>query len=119
MTLLQTHRGDTETFTVTLTDGAGDPLDLSDLDITFEAKRTYTGPVFVRKTLDDGITLEGASGDSGICTITIEPEDTEHLTHTERFVWDIQVDNGLDIRTPLRGRWVVALDVTNAGGSGS
>jgi hypothetical protein len=120
MTLLQTHRGDTETFTVTLTDGAGDPLDLTGLDVTFTVKRNFGDAVpFIQKTFSDGIDMAGASGDSGVLTITIEPEDTADLTHTERFVWDIEVDNGVDVRTPLMGRLVVAMDVTHAGGSGS
>jgi hypothetical protein len=119
MTLLQSYRGDTETFTLTLTDAAGDPLDLTGSDITFTAKRTYGGLPFVTKTLADGIELAGASGDSGICTIMIDPGDTDTLTHTERFVWDVQVDNGLDVRTALKGRWVVMMDVTTAAGSGS
>ena len=118
MSLLQSIRGDTVTFTFTVTDSDGAPLDLTGADITFTARRTINGPAFVVKTLDDGIDL-GGSGETGVCTVTIAPEDTDTLTHTERFVWDIQVDDGLDVRTPLRGRWVVSMDVTHAEGSGS
>jgi hypothetical protein len=118
--LLQLTRGDTGVFTLPLVDGSGQPLDLGAVDITFTAKRHLLDTVpFIRKTLDDGIDLAGASGDSGICTVTLEPEDTEALTHTERFLWDVQVDSGLDISTPLKGRLVVSMDVTTPGGSGS
>ena len=116
--LLQSTRGDTAVFTFTLTDAAG-PIDLGSADVTFTAKRTYRSAAFVTKTLDDDIALDGTSGDSGICSVTIQPEDTDALTHTERFVWDIQVDDGLTITTPLSGRWVVKADVTTPGSSGS
>jgi len=119
VSLLQLHRGDTETFTITLTDSAGDPLDLTNLDVTFTAKRNFADDPFISKVLGDGIEFGGGSGDDGVCIITIDPEDTEALTHTERFVWDVQVDNGLDVQTPLQGRMVVAMDVTTPGGSGS
>jgi hypothetical protein len=120
-TLLQMYRGDTATFTVTLTDGTGAPLDLSGLDITFTAKRHLLDTVpFIQKTLaDGGIEPAGASGDSGICTITIEPEDTSDLVATDRFLWDVQVDSGTDVRTALMGRLVVRMDVTTTTGSGS
>ena len=111
MALLQSVRGDTATFAIPV---SGD-LTLS--DVTFTAKRTFNGPAFVTKTLLDGIDAPG-SGDTDI-TVTIEPEDTADLTHTERFVWDVQVDDGLEVSTAASGRWVVAMDVTTAGGSGS
>src|SRR5678816_4436798 len=109
--LLQSYRGDTATFTIPVTG------DLSVADVTFTAKRTFNGPAFVTKTLDDGIEAPG-SGDTEL-TVTIEPEDTADLLQTERFVWDVQVDDGLTISTAASGRWVVALDVTTPGGSGS
>jgi hypothetical protein len=119
MSLLQMLRGDTETFTLTLTDVDGAPLDLSQATITFTVKRNFgdATPFIVKDDLD-GIDI-GGSGDVGVATITIEPEDTADLTHTERFVWDIEVDDGLTTTTPLMGRMVVAMDVTHAGGSGS
>ncbi len=112
MTLLQSFRGDTATFPIDVTG-----IDLEFAEVTFTAKRTFNGPVFVQKTLDDGITPPG-SGDTDIVVI-IEPEDTGDLTHTERFVWDVQVDDGLEIITAAHGRWVVMLDVTRPTGSGS
>lgn len=116
MSLLQLHRGDTETFTVNLTDSAGEPLDLGALDLTFTAKRLYGDTVpFLTKTIGAGIDLD--QYELGRATITIDPADTEDLTHTERFVWDVQVDNGTDVRTPLKGRLVVVMDVTHVGGS--
>ena len=117
--LLQLTRGDTRTYSLTLT-ADGQPIDLGAADVTFTAKRHLLDTVpFIQKTLDDGIALGGASGDSGIIDVTIEPEDTDGLTHTERFLWDVQVDSGLDISTPLKGRLVVSMDVTTPSGSGS
>ncbi len=112
MSLLQSFRGDTATFAIDVTG-----IDLEMADVTFTAKRTFNGPVFVQKTLDDGIDPPG-SGETDI-TVTIEPEDTGELTHTERFVWDVQVDTGLEVTTAAHGRWVVMLDVTTPTGSGS
>lgn len=111
--LLQLTRGDTGVYTLPL-------VDVADMaDITFTAKRHLLDAVpFIRKTLDDGIDL-GGSGDTGMVTVTLEPEDTSDLTHTERFLWDLEVDDGMEVRTPLRGRLVVSMDVTTAGGSGS
>ncbi len=112
MTLLQSFRGDTATFAIDVTG-----VDLEFAEVTFTAKRTFNGPPFVTKTLDWGITPP-ESGSTDL-TVTIEPEDTDDLTHTERFVWDVQVDDGLAITTAAHGRWVVMLDTTRPGGSGS
>jgi hypothetical protein len=119
VSLLQLFRGDTFAFTRHVVDANGAPVDLSMADVTFTAKRRFRDAAFITKTIDDGGIDIGGSGDVGTLTVTLEPEDTDMLTHTERFVWDIQVDTGLEVLTPFAGRMVVALDVTHAGGSGS
>jgi hypothetical protein len=119
MTVHVMHRGDTFSFSLTLTDQAGEPLDTTGLPITFTAKRTFSGPVFLVKTQDDGIDPDGASGDTGMVTVTIEPEDTEDLIEQERFWWDIETDDLGVVRTQASGRLVVLMDVSAVQGSGS
>lgn len=122
--LLVMSRGDTFTFTRTLLDADGEPVDLSLADITFTAKRMYRDSPTIEKTLDDGIDL-GGSGDTGVVTVTLQPEDTQDFTQTERFVWDIEVEGivgsgePLSVLTPLSGRLVVRLDTSTPPASGS
>jgi len=119
MTVHVMNRGDTFSFNLTLTDEAGEPLDTTGLPITFTAKRTFSGEPFLVKTQDDGIDPDGASGDTGLVTVTIEPVDTEALTQQERFWWDIETDDLGVVRTQAHGRLVVMMDVSAVQGSGS
>ncbi len=113
MSLLQMFRGDTATYTVTFVDGTGTPVDLDGIDVTFTAKRNMLDTVpFIQKELE-----QVDSGSFGACTLIIESWETDELTHTERFLWDIQLDSGMDVQTPLTGRLVVAMDVNSVGGS--
>lgn len=116
--LLVMYRGDTFAFTRTLLGPDGEPLDLSMADVTFTAKRMYRDAATIRKTVDDGIDL-GGSGDTGVVTVTFDPQDTQDFRQTERFVWDITVDDMLAVQTPERGRLVVRLDTNTGPGSGS
>jgi hypothetical protein len=112
MTYLSMTRGDTQTFTLTLVDGSGDPLDLTDVALTFTAKRRYSDSdddAVIRKTVDDGIVVD-EDPTTGLATVTIDPPDTSSLT-ARSLVWDIQVDDG-DVRTPLSGRLAIQPDVT-------
>lgn len=124
MSLLQMFRGDTFTFTRTVVDAQGQPVDLSAADVTFTARQSVPWgsdtavPLVIRKTIGDGVEL-GASGETGEVTVTIDPTDTAGLTQTERFVWDIQYDDIVTIATPFIGRLVVQLDVGDMAASGS
>ena len=81
-------RGDTRDLTVTLTDAADAPIDLDDMsDITFTAMLNYddsgdTATTIV-KTLGDGIVKDDPP-EAGICTITIDPADTDGFTYGYR-----------------------------------
>jgi hypothetical protein len=122
VTLLSIHRGDTETFTITLTDGAGDPLDLTGLAITFTAKRRVSDAdedAVIQKTDVDGIVVD-ADPTSGIAVLTIEPADTADLEDLRTLHWDVQVDDGVGgVRTPLLGRLAITADVTRTSQAGS
>jgi hypothetical protein len=115
VTLLSMTRGDTATFTLTLTDAAGGPLDLTDLDITFTAKRsTYDADAdaVLRKTVGSGITVADDPA-TGVATLTITAADTADLSQSKSLPWDVEVVDGEDVRTPLSGRLVISRDVTS------
>lgn len=114
MTLLSMTRGDTAAFAIALTDGAGDPLDLTGVDITFTAKRRLrdadTDAVF-QKTVGAGIEVD-ADPTTGLATLSFLPTDTSGLTDLRPLHWDIQVEGGGEVSTPLSGRLVISTDVT-------
>jgi hypothetical protein len=116
MTLLSMTRGDTAVFDVALTDGAGDPLDITDATLTFTVKRRLSDPdsaAVVQKTTGNGIT-HGADPTDGTATITLDPDDTADLsTIGSSLLWDVQVTGAADdVHTPLSGRLAIAPDVT-------
>ncbi len=112
------YRGDTFSFTRTVNDQNGNPIDLTDAFVTFTAKRNYNDLVpFIEKDALDGVTVDDAD-----VTVTLQPSDTAMLRSTERFVWDIEVIYGSGeeiVYTPLVGRLVVRLDTSVQHGSGS
>ncbi len=116
--LLVMYRGDTFTFTRTVVDAAGEPIDLTNAWVTFTAKRSYNDLVpFIQYDILDGVTV-----DQSDVTVTIQPGDTASLLSTERFVWDINVLYGSGdeiVATPLVGRLVVRMDTAVVSGSGS
>jgi hypothetical protein len=116
--LLVMFRGDSFSFTRTVLDQAGEPIDLTDAWVTFTAKRKYNDVIpFIQYD-----TLDGVSVDTSEVTVTIQPADTAALRSTERFVWDIEVlyGSGDEITfTPIAGRLVVRLDTSVVQGSGS
>lgn len=112
MTDLTMTRGDTATFTMTLTDGAGDPLDLSTLAaMHFTAKNRLDDPEpTIEKTLGAGIAI--ISAPDGTARLTIDPDDTADLV-VSSLRWDLQVVGaGDDVRTPLTGLLAITPDVT-------
>jgi hypothetical protein len=117
MIRLSMIRGDTRPMTVTLTDENGNAIDLDTLsDITFTAMLNYddsdTATTSIVKTLSDGVVIEDPATD-GVCTITINPEDTESFTYSYRLLWNIRVvgDYEQDVRTVARGYLFVYQDV--------
>lgn len=99
-------RGDSGTFEVTLTDSAGDPLDLTGASVDF------TVGDLIEKSLGDGVAV--ATPVSGVAVITLDPEDTEDASDYRRaYRYDVQVTlaDGT-VRTPIRGLFVLVPDVT-------
>ncbi len=116
--LLVMYRGDTFTFTRSIVDADGEPIDLTNAWVTFTAKRKYNDLVpFIEYDILDGVTV-----DQSDVTVTIQPSDTAALRSTERFLWDLRVLYGSGdeiVATPLVGRLVVRLDTAVVSGSGS
>ena len=115
MSRLSIVRGDTKAFTLTLTDvDTGDPLLLTGLDLTFSVKYRLADTqedALIVKTSGDGIVVAGDPA-LGIATLTLEPDDTNGLTNVRTLVWDVQVEDGLEVRTPLMGTFYLIGDVT-------
>jgi hypothetical protein len=108
MTLLNGFIGDTMTFDVALTDGAGAPLNLAGLSLTFTASHPY---LTITKTIGDGITVTNEAG--GLASIELAPADTEDLEDRMNLVYDLQVSDGLgNAYTAFTGTLIVEIDVT-------
>jgi hypothetical protein len=100
--ILNAIRGDTTTFSLTVSES------LDEQDFTFTVKRRLLDPD------DDAVISQtGLVADEGVVLIELLPEDTDQFVDAERLYWDLQADDGVGgITTPLRGKLVIAADVT-------
>jgi hypothetical protein len=101
-------RGDSRDLERTLYQ-AGIPMDLIGTEITFTVKDLFA------KTLDNGIELvpPDSGTEPGMIAITIDPADTEDVPDYRKvYRYDIEVDDGGTITTPLYGDFIVIPDVT-------
>ena len=107
MNCLTTIRGDTEEYTISLVDDAGDPFDLTDCGLTFTVRDLLV------KTETDGIAF-ALDPTSGVAVNTIDAGDTAGAPDVRTsYPYDVQVTTSAGIvRTPLRGRFIVIPDVT-------
>jgi hypothetical protein len=106
MKTLETVRGDTAIFAITVLDKEGEPYDLTGADIWFSVKH------LLRKRLGDGIEIDSPT--DGTATITLQPTDTVAApNHKASYPFDVQIQlaDGT-VKTPLLGRFVVIPDVT-------
>lgn len=101
-------RGDTKVLDRTLMEG-GIPMNLIGTEITFTVKDLFS------KTLDAGIELvpPDSGTEPGVIEITVDPADTQDVPdYRAIYRYDVQVDDGGIITTPLRGWFIVLPDVT-------
>jgi len=100
--ILNALRGDSTTFNLEVTG-----MEVDD-DITFTVKRHLLDPD------DDAvIALSGLTLSEGIVSIELTPQDTDQFADGDRLYWDLQFDSGTgEVSTPLRGKLVIAADVT-------
>jgi hypothetical protein len=112
-TVLRMYRGDSQVFDVVVTDLDGVAQDITTSDLRFTAKHRYQDDdtdAVIAKTLGDGITLGGGTGEA---TITLEPEDTDLLSKNTTLEWDLQVtDSTGSVRTAARGRLIISADIS-------
>lgn len=89
-------QGDSLSFKITLTDDAGDPIDLTGTDAEMDVKRLDGSLVFTL-IVGDGITFTDPGG--GEMTIAVEPSETETLDPEYTYRYDVQWTNGTSVRT--------------------
>ena len=124
MSHLAVTRGDSATFTLTLTDeDTGAPVNLTGMTMTFTAKRRPTdsdAQALIAKSTADGIVIDVAP-ETGLATLTLDPADTEDLSPAQigrSLYWDLQIDDMAgDVRTPLSGLLAISADMTRASGA--
>lgn len=108
MSTITVIRGDTRVLTLTLTDSAGDPFDLTGADVWF------TAGDLIAKRLGDGITVTSPA--TGVATITLSAGDTDAAPdYRMAYRYDVQLKlaDGTVV-TPARGRFIVIPDVTTS-----
>lgn len=115
MTRLSMTRGDTKSFTITLTDDDGLPLDVTGMSLIFTVKRSRfdaDADAVISKEVDDGIVVDDPT--TGEAVLTIEPGDTSGLAaRTHRLFYDVQVVDGAGVViTPLSDILEIQPDVT-------
>ena len=99
-------RGDSKGFNFRVRDRQGQATTLD--GATFSVKENLDESVYVfQKTLSIGI----SHLDNGDYYVKIEPEDTAGLT-PRKYYYDLQIEIGDDVYTPLKGRFDVRWDVT-------
>jgi hypothetical protein len=99
-------RGDSRTYSVTISDLEGDPYDLTGASVWF----TVDG--LIEKQVGSGIEIETPA--SGVAVVTIDASDTEDVPDRRtvyRYDVQIQLADGT-VKTPIRGLFVITPDVT-------
>ena len=74
---LELYRGKDRVIEVTVEDGFGAPLDITDYTITWVVYKPTTGTIVLTKTTSDGIVLTAPT--DGVLEITLIPENTQNL----------------------------------------
>jgi hypothetical protein len=99
-------RGDSRTYSVTISDLEGEAYDLTGASVWF------TVHDLIEKQVGSGIEIEAP--ETGVAVVTINPEDTEDVPDRRtvyRYDVQIQLADG-DVKTPVRGLFVITPDVT-------
>lgn len=92
--------GDTLSFKITLTDDAGDPIDLTGTTTDMDIKRADDSLVLTL-TVGDGITYTDPTG--GEMTLTVDASETDNLDPQYTYRYDVQWTNGTTVRTVAWG----------------
>ncbi len=114
MTYLEGRRGDTNTYTGTVTDSTGAVVNLTGCTLRFTAKLNRTdadnATGAIKKYTGSGITHVNAA--AGTYRITLSPSDTSALTAATLYFWDLQLTDGSGaVFTCDKGTLTITLDV--------
>jgi len=92
-------RGDTCPVSFTITDSAGEGIDLSTAEIYFTMKKSYATQEYIlqKKKSTYGITIDGNN-----CSLILTHNDTANLKYGN-YVYDIQVKSGDYVKTLVLG----------------
>lgn len=114
MSRLRMIRGDTFSFSATVTDSNG-VVNLTGKSLIFTLKTAYSdadvNAIAQKKSSTGGIVITDAP--NGLATITLLPADTRTLgDEFQVLVWDLQLIDGSNVYTVASGRMEVTPDVT-------
>lgn len=99
------QRGDSKTYTLHLTDSAGDQIAITNGDVVyFTAKQNLSSS-------EADIEIEVTTFSAGDAQIDLVPSDTDSLT-PGTYLYDIQWNTGSDKYTVLKGKLKIEEDVT-------
>lgn len=117
-TRLTLTRGDTQVYTLTFKNAAGNPYCLKNWTVFFTLKSSYDLPD-AQASLQKIVTAfaDTTSGTSGIATISLAPEDTKDL-EPGSYDYDIAVCTAAgESYTVLKGKLELEYDVTQTVGT--
>lgn len=104
MTCIEHTHGDTFTKSLAFTDSVGTAIDLTGSTITFSIKKNKTDTSYSAQA-----TASITAGTGGTATITIDPLSIAIGDYWYDLQW---VDSDGDIKTPLKGQFLVTYDIT-------
>ncbi len=108
---IKVYRGDDVTFVVTITDSAGDAVDITDGTLWFTVKKNKSD-TDTDASIQKEVTSHTTPG-SGITAITLSDSDTD--LDAGQYFYDIQFVNSTgDVTTYGVGNFIILQDVTNS-----
>lgn len=99
-------KGDTLSFGVVCEDQEGQPIEFDTAYFTCKKNPSDLNNIF-RKSLNNGITYNG----EGAYIVRVAPEDTKY-TEAGRYYYDLEVGEGNDIFTILKGILEIEQDIS-------
>jgi|GEM_PF-4150342 len=101
------YSGDDQTIEITVTDDAGDPVDLSGSELTFVIAEDGSAEV-TKATADGDISITGAN--NNVATIQLDASDTDDLDGAYHIELQ-QTDSGNNVATLTRGTLSIKQDL--------
>ena len=105
---LEVFRGDSKTYKLILTDGTGNPIDLTNKTVIFTVKKSANDDDSLAKI--QKVVNSHTDPVNGITEINLVPDDTE--IEPDTYVFDIQLSDNQSVHTVATGRFIVKADIT-------